>query len=119
MRSEASLADARRDAELAADGRSACPHFAAWLWLALSGAGAPHASQIALAFGVGSDFLGAWRQARYRRDNLVELEEAAGMIVLWMTQRHAVAVPVRVFANVEQRAAFLAFARGKIKPSQA
>ena len=131
---------------------------AAWLWLALSGAVAPHASQIALMFGVGSYFLGKWLhhweierayariaaageaaddgrrtvvideafvgaetgtiKAQYRWENFVALEEAAGMVVLWTKQLQAVVVPVRVFANAEQRAAFLALARGRINPSQ-
>lgn len=131
----------------------------AWFWLALSGAIAPRASQIALMFGVGSYFLGKWLhhweierayartaaaseaeddgrrivvideafvgaetptiKARYSWENFVAVEEAAGMAVLWMTQLHAVVVPIRAFTNAEQGAAFLAFARGKIKPAQA
>jgi hypothetical protein len=131
----------------------------AWLWLALSGAVAPRASQIALMFGVGSYFLGKWLhhweierayartaaaseakddgrrivvideafvaaetrtiKARYSWENFVAVEEAAGMAVLWMTPLHAVVVPIRAFTNAQQRAAFLALARGKIKPPQA
>ena len=133
--------------------------FAAWLWLALSGAVAPGASQIALMFGVGSYFLGKWLhhweierayarlaaiseaaddgrrivqigeafvraetrmiKAQYSWENFVEVEEAAGMAVLWMRQLHAVVIPIRAFANAERRAAFLALARSNIKPPAA
>ena len=133
--------------------------FVAWLWLALSGVVAPHASQIALMFGVASYFLGKWLHhweierayahiaaaseaaddgrrtivideafvggetrtinVQYRWESFVEVEEAAGMAVLWTTQFHAVVVPIRVFATAEQRAAFLALARRKIKTPQA
>jgi hypothetical protein len=132
---------------------------AAWLWLALSGAVAPHASQIALMFGVASYFLGKWLhhweierayariaaaneaaddgrrtvvideafvgaearaiKAQYRWESFVEAEEAVGLALLWTTQFQAVVVPLRVFADAGQRAAFLAFARDKIKPPQA
>jgi hypothetical protein len=128
---------------------------AAWLWLALSGAVAPHASQIALMFGVASYFLGKWLhhweierayariaavseaaddgrrtvvideafvgaeartiKAQYRWESFVEVEEAAGLALLWTVQFQAVVVPIRVFANAQQCAAFLTLVRGKIK----
>jgi hypothetical protein len=135
---------------------------ALWLLLAMSGRVTPHASQIALMFGVAAFFAGKnlhhWEIERvYARadarwsagelaedrefsvaaddaivavegrshkteigwDNFVRVEEAAGLVWLDMSNFQSVVVAARAFPDAEQRAAFVALARAKIKPADA
>ena len=58
-------------------------------------------------------------KAQYRWEAFVKLEETGGLIWFWSPRFRALVVSERAFPDPDQRAAFLAFARARIKPGAA
>jgi hypothetical protein len=52
-------------------------------------------------------------------DNFTGVEDSAGLVWLWMSNFQSVVVAARAFPDAERRAAFVSFARAKIKPAGA